>query len=192
MKNKVKKTIRLLSTLLLIVILPIMGNTYAKYIAGESGGGQAEIAKWGFEIVKEGQQTKNIQLINTIDRGSLVNGKIAPGTSGTISIDLDGSKSEVDLEYILEFNNEQNKPNNMFFVYGGQRYSSLAEIGPIEGYIKCNSETKTRNITIRWQWEYETGAKDEEKAANDIIDTQNANTITEYSFDFVETAYQTL
>ena len=190
MKNKTKKIIKLLSVLLLVVVLQTMGYTYAKYIAEDQGTGYAEVAKWGFEIVKDGQETKTVHLLDTTDKETLVNGKIAPGTSGMITVELDASASEVDLEYVLEFTNEQNKPDNLFFTYQGEIYKSLSSIGEIIGRINYDSELKTKSINILWRWAYETGGTDEEKAANDIIDTQNANMITEYTFDIVATATQ--
>lgn len=75
--------------ILLIVIIQAMGITYAKYITSEKGSGQAEIAKWAFQIVKEGAQTKNVQLVNSVNTDTLVKGKIALGTSGTFCFDID-------------------------------------------------------------------------------------------------------
>ena len=190
MKNKTKKIIKILSILLLVILFQTMGYTYAKYIAGDQGTGYAEIAKWGFEIVKDGQETKTVQLLDTTDKQTLVNGKIAPGTSGMITVELDASATEVDLNYTLEFTNEQNKPDNMFFTYEGKQYQSLNAIGEIIGRINYNSGVKVKPINIKWTWGYETGTTDEQKAANDIIDTQNANKIVQYTFDIVATATQ--
>lgn len=190
MKNKIKKISKLLFVVLLIVVLQIMGYTYAKYIASDQATGEAEIAQWSFKIEKDGEETKNIKLVNTTDPGTLVNGKIAPGSSGTIKIILDASGSEVDLDYSLQFTNEKNKPANLFFTYAGNQYSSLAEIGEIVGNIPYDAIEQKRNIVLLWRWGYETGTTDEAKAANDIIDTKDANSITEYTFDVVVTATQ--
>jgi len=180
----------MLTVVLLIVLLQSMGYTYAKYISQEKGTGQAEVAKWAFEISKEGQQTKNVKLINTTAKDTMINGKIAPGTSGIMKITLNGSDSEVDIDYTLKFANEQNKPNNITFTYEGQQYKSLSEIMTIKGTIKHDSDIKTKDIALYWEWSYETGATSNEIAENDLLDTQDANAITEYTFDIIATGTQ--
>jgi len=190
MRRKTKKTLKMLTVVLLIVLLQSMGYTYAKYISQEKGTGQAEVAKWAFEISKEGQQTKNVKLINTTAKDTMINGKIAPGTSGIMKITLNGSDSEVDIDYTLKFANEQNKPNNITFTYEGQQYKSLSEIMTIKGTIKHDSDIKTKDIALYWEWSYETGATSNEIAENDLLDTQDANAITEYTFDIIATGTQ--
>ena len=190
MRRKTKKIVKMLTVVLLIVLLQSMGYTYAKYISQEKGTGQAEVAKWAFEISKEGQQTKNVKLINTTAKDTMINGKIAPGTSGIMKITLNGSDSEVDIDYTLKFANEQNKPNNITFTYEGQQYKSLSEIMTIKGTIKHDSDIKTKDIALYWEWSYETGATSNEIAENDLLDTQDANAITEYTFDIIATGTQ--
>ena len=189
MKSKTKKIIGIVCAILLIVLLQAIGITYAKYIASESGSGHAEVAKWAFQIVKDGQETKTINLASTVDKETLIDGKIAPGTSGTFEIAVDGKGSEVDLDYTIEFANEKNKPNNLTFLYKGKNYTSLSEI-KIIGKIENYKENKVKNETITWKWDYETGKTQEEIIANDILDTQDAETITKYTFDIITTATQ--
>ena len=190
MKNKTKKIFKIISVVLLVILLQTMGYTYAKYVTQETGTGQADVAKWAFQIQKEGEQTKTVKLLDTTNKKTLVNGKIAPGTAGIINIVLDGTGSEVDLEYKLEFANEQNKPQNMLFSYDGKNYSSLSEIKTITGNIKQSETTKTAEIIIYWRWNYETGTTDSEISTNDQIDTQDAKVITEYTFDIIATGTQ--
>lgn len=189
MKTKTKTRIRLALAILLVVLIQAIGVTYAKYITTENGNGQAEIAKWSFEIVKDGEQTKNVQLINSVDKDTLVNGKIAPGTSGEITINIDGTGSEVDMDYDLKFINEQNKPSNIVFSYGPKTYSSLSEITTITGHI-AHDEPQVRTILISWVWAYETGKGSDVIATNDALDTQDGTTINEYTFDITVTATQ--
>jgi len=190
MKNKTKKIIAIAFAILLIVLIQAIGVTYAKYITSEKGIGQAEIAQWSFEIVKDGEETKNIKLVNTTEKDTLVNGKIAPGTSGKIIIQLDGTGSEVDMDYSLRFENEQNKPTNLKFSYDNAKHLTLANIGEIQGKIEYDEETKVKTITIPWEWDYETGVFAEEKKTNDQKDTEDAKSIKEYTFDVVVTATQ--
>lgn len=189
MKNKTKKIIGITCAILLIVVLQAIGITYAKYIASESGSGQVEVAKWAFQIVKEGEEKKTINLADTVNKETLINGKIAPGTSGHFEISVDGAGSEVDIDYIVEFSNEKNKPNNLKFTCDGKNYNSLSDI-KINGNIKNYEENKVETKTVFWKWDYETGTTEEEIRANDKIDTQNAATITKYTFDMIITATQ--
>lgn len=189
MKNKTKKIIGVACAIFLIVLVQAIGITYAKYITSENATGQAEVAKWAFEIVKDGEQMKKINLADTVDNNKLVNGKIAPGTTGTISIGVDATGAEVDMEFTLEFANEQNKPKNMTFIYMGKEYKSLSEI-KMSGTIAHNEKDRINQLIVVWDWRYETGINEEEKLANNIRDTQDANTIEEYTFDIIVTATQ--
>ena len=182
MKKKTKKLIILLCALLLLIGVGTGGYTYAKYRTTEKGGGQADIAKWSFKVGTEEEQIQNIKLVNTVDKDTLANGKIAPGTSGEFFINLDATGSEVGVDYEVKFTNEKNKPSNITFSYSGQKYHSLSEITAIKGKIGVDEENKTRRIQILWTWEYETGTG-EEINENDILDTQEGIADLEYSFD---------
>ena len=132
---------------------------------------------------------KKYCIVDTTNKDTLVNGKIAPGTSGKINIVMDAEGAEVDVEYALEFKNEQNKPDNLYFTYLDRKYTTLEEIGKITGLIRSNDTSRNTVITVLWEWPYETGTEENLKT-NDIIDTRNANSITEYTFDIVATATQ--
>lgn len=190
MKKKTRKIITLTFAILLIVLVQVIGVTYAKYIASENATGQAEIAQWAFQIKKDGETTKNIDLGSTVNSNTLVDGKIAPGTSGQFIITLDATGSEVNTTYSLKFANEKNKPKNLYFTYKGEKFKSLGEIGEIVGTIRYNDVVRTHGIPISWVWSYETGTSTTDIATNDKIDTENANAITEYTFDAVVTATQ--
>lgn len=187
MKNKTKKIIRITCAILLIVLVQTIGITYAKYITSEKVTGQAEIAQWSFKITKDGTQIKTINLADTVPNTVEANEKIAPGSWGAIVIDIDVSGSDIGADYTVEFANEQNKPTNIEFVYNNVTYKSLSEI-KISGNIEKNAQPKP--ISILWRWNYETGKTDEEKAANNIIDTEYANTNTKYTFDIIATGTQ--
>lgn len=189
MKNKTKKIIGVAWVILLIVLVQAIWITYAKYITSENAIGKAEVAKWDFEIVKNGEQIKTINLADTVNNKTLVNGKIAPGTSGVIVIGVDATGAEVNMEFTVEFVNEKNKPQNMTFIYMGQQYKSLSEI-TMKGTIAHTEKTRINEVAVVWNWEYETGTTEEEKLANNVKDTQDANTIEEYTFDIIVTATQ--
>lgn len=189
MNNKTKKLTMLLCALLLLLSIGTGGYTYAKYRTAVKGGGQADVAKWSFSVGSDSEEIKNIKLTNTVDKDTLVNGKIAPGTSGQFFINLDATGSEVGVDYNVKFSNEKNKPTNIKFSYSGQKYNSLSEITDISGKIGLDSNVKNRRIQILWEWDYETGTGDE-ITSNDEIDTQEGIANLDYSFDVIVTGTQ--
>ena len=54
----------------------------------------------------------------------------------------------------------------------------------------ANAENKEETITIRWEWPFETGTTDEEKARNNELDTKEAKQISNYTFDVIVTGTQ--
>lgn len=184
MKTKTRKIITISAMILLVIIVQMIGTTYARYLTKEKGTGSANIAKWGFEVVKDvGYIQKTVSLTNEKDKSSLKTGKIAPGTSGIIELVVDAKDSEVGVNYQVNFLNELNKPTNLKFTYNGIDYDSLSKITSVNGTIEPSSAARTKTIKISWEWPYRTGTTEEEKLKNDEIDTQDARIIDEYKFD---------
>lgn len=175
--------------LIMLLLTGVGGYTYARYMSQEKGTGNADIANWAFQIDKNGEQTKNVTLRNTVSKQTLVNGKIAPGTSGEFSITLDATGSEVGVDYTLSFVDEINKPENIIFTYNGKEYKSLNEIGSIKGNIGTKND-RTATILIKWTWLYQTGSTDIEKAENDIKDTKAGTSLLDYSFNIIAKGVQ--
>ena len=175
--------------LIMLLLTGAGGYTYARYMSQEKGTGNADIANWAFQIDKNGEQTKNVTLRNTVSKQTLVNGKIAPGTSGEFSITLDATGSEVGVDYTLSFVDEINKPENIIFTYNGKEYKSQNEIGSIKGNIGTKND-RTATILIKWTWLYQTGSTDIEKAENDIKDTKAGTSLLDYSFNIIAKGVQ--
>ena len=175
--------------LIMLLLTGVGGYTYARYMSQEKGTGNADIANWAFQIDKNGEQTKNVTLRNTVSKQTLVNGKIAPGTSGEFSITLDATGSEVGVDYTLSFVDEINKPENIIFTYNGKEYKSLNEIGSIKGNIGTKND-RTATILIKWTWLYQTGSTDIEKAENDIKDTKAGTSLLDSSFNIIAKGVQ--
>lgn len=188
--RKSKKIILILTLLLVVLTLGIGGYTYAKYRTSVRGGGQVDVAKWSFKVNGDSEDLETIQLFETIDESKLVNGKIAPGTSGEFTINIDGTGTEVGIDYHIKFENEQNKPTNLVYYYENQKYNSLSEIGPaVNGTIFADEEDKIRDITIQWEWQYQALEADKVDA-NDKIDTQEGIANLDYTFDVIVTGTQ--
>ena len=99
---------------------------------------------------------------------------------------IDGSGSEVDINYTVEVVSEQNVPSNLKFAIddGDYKYGSLSELVSHElqsGRINYDGEQIVGH-SIYWQWPYESG--------NDEIDTQDGVSALEYSFGLRITGVQ--
>ncbi len=191
MKKKSKKLIGLLGIALIVLTLCVGGYTYAKYRTEVKGGGQVDIAKWSFKVDESSQKIETIKLSDTVDETLLVNGKVAPGTKGEFTIDIDGTGTEVGINYDVKFANETNKPTNFVYTYNGEKFNSLAKVAEkLKGSILANDEVKTKTLTIGWQWDYETGEGSTEINKNDVIDTQEGIANLDYTFDVIVTGTQ--
>ena len=182
--NKKKKILLIVAILLVILVSFFCGRAFAKYKAEVKGSGTAEIANWVFKVNGKEDQIQKIDLLSTYDNETLIDNKIAPGTSGKFDITLDATGSDVGVNYQVRFLNESEKPQNLIFVYDNNEYSTIQDLEQnLTGTIDANEENKTRTITIEWKWKYETGSTEEEINQNDIIDTETAKQIRNYTFD---------
>ena len=189
-KEKNKKIIKILCAVLLLMSLGMTGYTYAKYVTQEKGNGSADIATWRFRIEKdENEDVKTIRLADTSNKETLLNGKIAPGTSGQFYLKINAVGSEVAVDYKVTFGNEKNKPDNIIFKYDGKTYSSLSEIDAIQGTMGL-TDYKSQLIKVEWEWPYETGSAVNGIASGDKVDTQNGQDNLDYTFDVIATGTQ--
>lgn len=189
--SKKKKGIFVVAVLSCILISFIGGQSYSKYVAEVRGDGMAEVATWNFKVNGQKEQVQTIQLESTCDNETLVSNKIAPGTSGSFNIIVDGTGSDVGIDYNIKFTNESTKPTNLKFAYDNQEYSSISELETkLSGTIHANDEDKIKTLTIYWQWPYETGNNESEIAQNDRIDTQDAQRIATYTFNVIVSGTQ--
>ena len=188
---KKKKVFFVLAILLIALLAFIGGHAYAKYITEVKGEGMAEVATWSFKVNGQKEQVQEINLASTCDNETLVDHKIAPGTSGSFNIIVDGTGSEVGINYNIRFLEENNKPQNLKFIYESVEYASIEELETnLSGTIDANAEEKTKTLNIQWKWDYETGETEEEIASNDLIDTQDAQKMQDYTFQVCVTGTQ--
>ena len=189
--SKKKKAVIALCILVVMLVAFIGGQAYAKYISQVRGNGIAEIATWSFKVNGEKEQVQEIRLASTCNNQTLVNNKIAPGTSGSFNIKIDATGSDVGINYNITFAQEENKPQNLKFVYGGIEYSSIKELeGKLSGMIEANERNKIRTINVIWQWDYETGRDPSQINENDIVDTKDATNVANYTFQVIVTGTQ--
>lgn len=187
-----KKKILLIGICVIVLFISFTcGQVFSKYFTKVKGEGTANIANWKFQVNGDTEKIQKIQFISNQDNQVIANDKIGPGTSGNFAIEIDGSNSEVGIEYRVYFENETNKPKNLVYFYEGQEYHSITELQElIKGEIYADEENKVRKIMINWIWPYETGKNDEEKAQNDKIDTNDIKQIQNYTFNVIVSGTQ--
>lgn len=128
----------------------------------------------------------NINLIETANHNTLINEKIAPGTSGDFSIFLN-AKANIDYRLIFESINE--KPINLKFnVIKGKEIikgNSLEELSKhLTGRILKNKQSE---IKIKWYWNF---GEIEGESNADFQDTIDAQRIEQYKFKVYAVAKQ--
>ena len=191
--KKSTKIVLLVIAIVAILLSFMGGQAYAKYMSRVTGQGKAEIASWSFKVNENEEKLQTISLKSTINKSTLINNKIAPGTEGNFQIKLDATESEVGINYIIKFKNESQKPTNLKFTYEGKIYNSLTDLQQdLIGIINVNDENKIKILDIGWDWEYETGTTEQEITNNDLIDTQDAKQISNYTFDVIITGTQVM
>ena len=182
--NKKKTALLVICAILAITLSFMIGKTFAKYVSEVKGTGTAEIANWVFKVNGKEDVVQNVNLLSTYHNETLINNKVAPGTSGSFNIVVDATGSEVGVDYAIEFLNESQKPQNLIFTYEDKPYTTIQDLEKdLSGTINANDENKIRNVTINWEWQYETGENANEINQNDIIDTNNAKQLENYTFD---------
>lgn len=176
MKNK--KSLLVLVLLLLVGLTSgYVASTYAKYTSEiKDNNGEATVAKWAF-TTDNTKQTLTINLAETPDASTLVNGKIAPGTSGSFDVALKNTNTETGVDWTIKLNDVSNKPTNLkFYKDAGHTTELTPGTSTITGQLAAKDSTELK-VPIYWEWKYETDAI----ATNDPIDTQDgeaANTLT--------------
>ena len=195
--SKKKKIIIVLAILLTIAVSFFGGQTFSKYTTEIQGSGNAEVAAWSFRVYGDNEQTQNVKLSSTVNDGTLVGNKIAPGTKGSFVIKIDGRGSDVGIKYNLKLQNETQKPSNLLYTYAGMSYDNLTDLlQAAGGTIDANAEEakKVKEIVVKWVWPYETKITSSEVdlAKEDQQDTQDGENISSYSFDIVVTGTQVI
>ena len=176
-KKSKKKNILIAIELMLIAIIIFSMYAYSRYSSKVNGTGTATIAKWSFKVNGQTETLATINLADTMKTNNTVKqGTVAPGTEGSFNLEIDGSGSEVAIEYTINLN-VTDKPQNLNF-YADSGYSQKIEASEgamtITGGIPLAEVETPVTKTIYWKWPYRTGETDEEKQNNDKQDTTDS------------------
>lgn len=157
---------------LTLITTCLVGGTLARYVTEVDGSAKAVVAKWAFDAKNSNQTiaTQNfvIDLGDTTNRSAypttdIKEGVIAPGTTGSFDIVLDGTGSEVGIDYTVKFAAKAGTtlPDDMVFSFKpitesnkGVKLASLAdETGTIDYTATVKGMEKT--ITVYWSWAFD-------------------------------------
>lgn len=144
-----------------VAALGLGAAVYAKYIASLQASGTAHVAKWAFSSENSRNNSASCVLFPAPKDGTVATGTptiIAPGTSGTCTLELSNSQSEVAVDYTITVitagdEKSSNVPTNLKLSSDGLNYGSLDDFTTSGSIAAGASGTKT--VTIHWQWPYE-------------------------------------
>lgn len=154
-KNK-KRNIILVFALLMVVTVTssLVSGTYAKYTSElNDATGTAQVAKWAFA---EDNKLDNLKftLADTVDKSTLAENKIAPGTSGSFDIKLVNTTSDVAVSFEIAVKTIENTPTNLKLYADSAHTTEFKTGSPIKGTLAAKDATGV-TATIYWVWDYE-------------------------------------
>lgn len=159
---------------LTLVTTCLMGSTLARYVTEVTGSASAAVAKWSFKASEAEGSTNftDIDLGRTAYTDTTIADKvIAPGTSGSFDIVIDGTGSDVGIDYEIKLKAADGItfPNDMVFstkaitdANPGENFSKFIET-PVESSIDYSAAMK-ETVTIYWAWDF---GKDDKATAGD-------------------------
>lgn len=130
-----------------------------------------EYQQYKFQVSFRNIEFKDVNLLDTIKKDTLIHEKIAPGTKGAFEIILETSEK---IHYQIKFESKNKKPENLVFQIEGKdrKYKRLEEMeAELQGEIK-----KNKRVVINWKWEYETNE------IQNWQDTKDGEMIKQYNF----------
>ena len=172
--KKGHKKLLVVAVLLLLVCVGI--GTYAIYRSSASGNASVSTAAWVVEVNDTSIVTSNSFTVGNINwsthRGK--NGKIAPGDTGTITLEIDATGSEVDVDYTVQVgtilvDGVANTNTGFTVTNTGENASGTIAYSTTENAMK-----KTITLNVTWLGD---DNDDASKDANDIAMSNKPITI---------------
>lgn len=155
---------------LTLITTCLLGGTMAKYVTEVTGTATATVAAWSFKANNNDTMFSTIDLGDTehrtnYEKTDIKAGVIAPGTEGSFDIVIDGSGSEVGVDYAMKIAEADGitLPDDLTFKVGSDSYTLGQEIkGTIDYSATENAMKKT--LTVTWEWPFDTN---DDKNTND-------------------------
>lgn len=154
MKKAYFSRIAFVALALTLITTCLMSGTLARYTSTVSGNGTASVAAWSFKANGETASMANVALTDTTLNSKVTTGKIAPGTDGSFDVSLDGSGSDVTIDYVIKIDDITNKPANLKFYTDSAFSEELNLTTGLTGSIALNALATPVVKTVYWQWVY--------------------------------------
>ena len=164
MMSKRRNTAKLgvLAIVLTLATISMTGATLARYVTEVKGTASATVAAWSFKANGQTDTMTALNLVSTAYSNVKTN-TVAPGTEGSFDIELDGTGSEVDIDYIVAITAGKDVvlPDDLVFstekINDSNSGKKLAELSDITGELKLDDVMK-KTLTVYWKWDF--GAAD--------------------------------
>lgn len=154
-----------LALMLTVISTCLLGGTMARYVTEVTGSATATVAAWSFKANNSDSTFTPIDLGDTTNRTSydgttLKEDVIAPGTSGSFTIEIDGSGSDVGIQYdvAVKAASGTTLPDDLLFsteeITGSNLGSTLDKFNIPTGTIDYSSTSNDmkKDITVFWAW----------------------------------------
>ena len=172
---------KLLVLALLLLLVTATFGTYAIYRIVSTGTGSVTTAAWAIKLNGTSQTSSSKTFtftssdINWTTNTSAVNGKIAPGSTGTITIELDATGSEVNVAYDVAISSI--KVNNV--AISNDAGFTVALNSSDTGKLAYAASNMKKNIVLDVTW---TGSESDE-STKDNADIGLSNKEVEIAVD---------
>lgn len=165
MKNfEKRRTTVILCLILMLSIVAACGmlaSTYAKYTDTFNRSDSITVAKWDFLGENDVERVNfTIDPTQSADVKTLVDDRVAPGTSGSFKIKLTNANTDTGIDFVITLDTT-NQPTNLKFYYQpatGEKRELKAGSNTITGQIAAKDSTGVEP-TIYWEWPYETSTE---------------------------------
>jgi hypothetical protein len=157
---------------LTLITTCLMGSTLARYVSQVTGTATAKVAAWSFRANGEEAAMAAIDLGDTTNRTAydgtdIKEGVIAPGTTGSFEIELDGTGSEVGIEYSLAVATADGitLPDDFTFSIENAPYTLGHDKAGTIDYSTAENAMK-KSIVVDWEWAFD---ENDSASSNDNI-----------------------
>ena len=179
-ENKLTK-VAIFALLIAIVAIVLVSGTYARYTTSLTGTDSVQIAKWAWNIsgadIDANTTSYTLDLFSTIkdtatygttNEANVIDGKIAPGTTGAFDIQIT-NKSEVNAEYSVTFGEEN--PLGAAIEYSTDGGANWGTVAVLDVDTTAIAQNETVTVPVQWRWAFTAEGNAAAQSDRDEADT---------------------
>lgn len=174
-EQKRRRTIIIAIILFLLGISFVIAGTVAYYQTTITGNITGTIARWDF---KANNQASSFAITLAPDGNHTDNATLAPDTSGSFSVVMNATDSQLAIDYEVSFSNFLNVPTNLIFYSDANRQTPVdieSATYTLTGTLAAGSTT-----TKTWYWTWPYG-----NASSVSVDNADANKTVSFTVNVV-------